>query len=88
MTTRYGIYLPLFDPFGHPRVIADLARDAEAAGWDGVFTWDESPEAGCLPAPACAAAAHPDLDCRNLAAQASPGAHVALGWHVSALLGH
>jgi len=41
MAIRYAIYLPLFAPFGHPRVIADLARDAEAAGWDGVFTWDD-----------------------------------------------
>jgi alkanesulfonate monooxygenase SsuD/methylene tetrahydromethanopterin reductase-like flavin-dependent oxidoreductase (luciferase family) len=41
MATHYAIYLPLFDPFGHPRVIADLARDAERAGWDGVFTWDD-----------------------------------------------
>jgi alkanesulfonate monooxygenase SsuD/methylene tetrahydromethanopterin reductase-like flavin-dependent oxidoreductase (luciferase family) len=25
---------------GDPRTIADLAADAEAAGWDGVFYWD------------------------------------------------
>jgi alkanesulfonate monooxygenase SsuD/methylene tetrahydromethanopterin reductase-like flavin-dependent oxidoreductase (luciferase family) len=25
---------------GDPRSAADLAHDAEAAGWDGVFTWD------------------------------------------------
>ena len=25
---------------GDPRTAADLAREAEAAGWDGVFTWD------------------------------------------------
>lgn len=25
---------------GRPRDAADLAADAEAAGWDGVFTWD------------------------------------------------
>ena len=25
---------------GEPRAIADLAREAEAAGWDGVFYWD------------------------------------------------
>ncbi len=41
MTIRYAIYLPLFTPFGHPRVIADLAREAEEAGWDGVFVWDD-----------------------------------------------
>lgn len=38
---KYGIYLPTFDPFGSARVIADLARDAEQAGWDGVFIWDD-----------------------------------------------
>ena len=25
---------------GDPRTAADLAAEAEAAGWDGVFTWD------------------------------------------------
>ncbi len=25
---------------GDPRTVADLAREAEAAGWDGVFYWD------------------------------------------------
>ncbi len=25
---------------GDPRTQADLAREAEGAGWDGVFTWD------------------------------------------------
>ena len=38
---HYAVYLPLFAPFGHPRIIADLARDAERAGWDGVFVWDD-----------------------------------------------
>ena len=41
MRLYHAIYLPLYDPFGHPRVIVDLAREAEAAGWDGVFTWDD-----------------------------------------------
>jgi alkanesulfonate monooxygenase SsuD/methylene tetrahydromethanopterin reductase-like flavin-dependent oxidoreductase (luciferase family) len=38
---KYAIYLPTFDPFGSVQVIADLARDAEQSGWDGVFTWDD-----------------------------------------------
>jgi alkanesulfonate monooxygenase SsuD/methylene tetrahydromethanopterin reductase-like flavin-dependent oxidoreductase (luciferase family) len=38
---NYAIYLPLFAPFGHPRIIADLAHDAEQAGWYGVFVWDD-----------------------------------------------
>jgi alkanesulfonate monooxygenase SsuD/methylene tetrahydromethanopterin reductase-like flavin-dependent oxidoreductase (luciferase family) len=33
---RFGIILTS----GDPRTAADLAADAEAAGWDGVFTWD------------------------------------------------
>jgi alkanesulfonate monooxygenase SsuD/methylene tetrahydromethanopterin reductase-like flavin-dependent oxidoreductase (luciferase family) len=37
---RYGLYLPPFGPFGDPGVLVDLARRAEAAGWDGVFLWD------------------------------------------------
>jgi alkanesulfonate monooxygenase SsuD/methylene tetrahydromethanopterin reductase-like flavin-dependent oxidoreductase (luciferase family) len=38
---QYAIYLPLFEPFGSARIIADLARDAEQAGWDGLFVWDD-----------------------------------------------
>jgi alkanesulfonate monooxygenase SsuD/methylene tetrahydromethanopterin reductase-like flavin-dependent oxidoreductase (luciferase family) len=41
MAIRYAIYLPLFAPFGHPRIIAALARDAEQTGWDGVVVWDD-----------------------------------------------
>lgn len=37
---RYGIYLPNFGGFGDARVLADLARMAEDAGWDGFFIWD------------------------------------------------
>lgn len=33
---RFGIIVTA----GDPRAAADLAGDAEAAGWDGVFTWD------------------------------------------------
>lgn len=38
---KYAIYLPTFEPFGSPRIIAGLAKDAEEAGWDGVFLWDD-----------------------------------------------
>ena len=38
---KYGLYLPNFTPFGSARIIADLARDAEQSGWDGLFIWDE-----------------------------------------------
>jgi alkanesulfonate monooxygenase SsuD/methylene tetrahydromethanopterin reductase-like flavin-dependent oxidoreductase (luciferase family) len=35
-----AINIPNFGTFSDPRVVADLARDAEAAGWDGFFIWD------------------------------------------------
>ncbi len=37
---KYAISVPNFGPFGDARVLADLARDAEDAGWDGFFIWD------------------------------------------------
>jgi alkanesulfonate monooxygenase SsuD/methylene tetrahydromethanopterin reductase-like flavin-dependent oxidoreductase (luciferase family) len=42
MTDRIktALYLPNYGPFGEARNIADLARDAESAGWDGFFIWD------------------------------------------------
>lgn len=33
---QYGFVIPT----GDPRTVADLAREAENAGWDAVFTWD------------------------------------------------
>jgi hypothetical protein len=37
---RRGLYLAPFDDLAHPGVMVDLARRAEAHGWDGVFLWD------------------------------------------------
>ena len=37
---NYGLYLPNFGAFGDPLTLVALARDAEAAGWDGFFIWD------------------------------------------------
>ena len=37
---RYGLHVPNFGPFGDPRALAELAHEAEAAGWDGFFMWD------------------------------------------------
>ena len=37
---RYGISVPNFGDYFHPRTLAGLPRDAEAAGWDGFFIWD------------------------------------------------
>src|SRR5512138_1020692 len=37
---HFGITIPPFADFSDPRVLADLAHDAESAGWDGFFIWD------------------------------------------------
>jgi alkanesulfonate monooxygenase SsuD/methylene tetrahydromethanopterin reductase-like flavin-dependent oxidoreductase (luciferase family) len=37
---KYGLYVPPFGDYANARVLADLAKDAESAGWDGFFTWD------------------------------------------------
>src|SRR5687767_12211785 len=37
---RSALWLPIFDELADPVVVARLAADAEAAGWDGVFVWD------------------------------------------------
>ena len=37
---KYGIYMPPGEEFSDPRFLADLARAAEMAGWDGFFIWD------------------------------------------------
>jgi alkanesulfonate monooxygenase SsuD/methylene tetrahydromethanopterin reductase-like flavin-dependent oxidoreductase (luciferase family) len=34
---RYAVNIP---PFTDPAKVVELARDAERAGWDGVFLWD------------------------------------------------
>jgi alkanesulfonate monooxygenase SsuD/methylene tetrahydromethanopterin reductase-like flavin-dependent oxidoreductase (luciferase family) len=38
---RSALWLPLFDDLADPTVVARLAADAEAAGWDGLFVWDQ-----------------------------------------------
>jgi alkanesulfonate monooxygenase SsuD/methylene tetrahydromethanopterin reductase-like flavin-dependent oxidoreductase (luciferase family) len=38
---RSGLFLPLFDPLADPTVVARLAGEAEEAGWDGIFLWDQ-----------------------------------------------
>ncbi|MEA3336439.1 MAG: LLM class flavin-dependent oxidoreductase [Chloroflexota bacterium] len=37
---HYAINIINFGDCGDARVLADLAQDAEAAGWDGFFIWD------------------------------------------------
>ena len=38
---QYGVYVPNFGPYGDARVLAELAFEAEEAGWDGFFIWDQ-----------------------------------------------
>lgn len=38
---RFGLYLPTEGDFADVRLLASLAREAEDAGWDGFFIWDE-----------------------------------------------
>jgi alkanesulfonate monooxygenase SsuD/methylene tetrahydromethanopterin reductase-like flavin-dependent oxidoreductase (luciferase family) len=40
MTSRRGIFVAPFDELADPRLLASLAADAEAGGWDGFFLWD------------------------------------------------
>ena len=37
---QFGISIPAFADFSDPRVLAELAHEAESAGWDGFFIWD------------------------------------------------
>ena len=37
---RYGVSTPNFGDYSDPRLLGELAREAEAAGWDGFFLWD------------------------------------------------
>lgn len=40
MAPRRGIFVAPFDELSDPQLLAALAAEAEAAGWDGVFVWD------------------------------------------------
>ncbi len=40
MSPRRGIFLAPFDELVEPRLLAELAAQAEQKGWDGVFLWD------------------------------------------------
>jgi alkanesulfonate monooxygenase SsuD/methylene tetrahydromethanopterin reductase-like flavin-dependent oxidoreductase (luciferase family) len=37
---RLAVNIPNFGPFEDPHTVVDVARRAEAAGWDGLFVWD------------------------------------------------
>ena len=38
---RLGLYIPLFDELADPALVAGLCAEAEEAGWDGAFVWDQ-----------------------------------------------
>ena len=37
---KYALNFPNFGDYSNPRELAELALDAEKAGWDGFFLWD------------------------------------------------
>ncbi|GAC1439457.1 MAG: hypothetical protein NVSMB55_00950 [Mycobacteriales bacterium] len=37
---KSALFLPIFDELSDPRIVAQLAAEAEDAGWHGVFVWD------------------------------------------------
>ena len=37
---KHGLFLPPVDDLADASVLADVAGEAESAGWDGVFLWD------------------------------------------------
>ena len=37
---RYGVHVHNFGPYSNPRYLAELAHEAEEAGWDGFFVCD------------------------------------------------
>ena len=37
---KYGVTVPNFGDYFDPRTLAEVAKEAEAAGWDGFFLWD------------------------------------------------
>jgi alkanesulfonate monooxygenase SsuD/methylene tetrahydromethanopterin reductase-like flavin-dependent oxidoreductase (luciferase family) len=39
-SVRRGLFFPPFDALADPALLATVAAEAEAAGWDGVFLWD------------------------------------------------
>jgi len=37
---RFAVDIPDFAEFADPRVVAEVAREAEEAGWDAIWIWD------------------------------------------------
>lgn len=37
---KFGINLPNYGEWSDPKILVEVAREAEDAGWDGIFLWD------------------------------------------------
>ena len=48
---RFGLIVQMTGSLGYPQPLARLAREAEAAGWDGFFIWDVFGGDSAAPAP-------------------------------------
>jgi probable F420-dependent oxidoreductase len=48
---RFGLVVQMTESLGYPQPLAQLAREAEAAGWDGFFIWDIFGGAAATPTP-------------------------------------
>ena len=48
---RFGLIVQMTGLLGYPQPLARLAREAEAAGWDGFFIWDVFGGDSTAPAP-------------------------------------
>ena len=46
---QFGVHLPNFGAFGDARLLAELAQEAETAGWGGFFIWDHITRAWPVP---------------------------------------
>lgn len=43
---RHALFLPPFGELADPHLLAELAAEAEASGWDGFFLWDRAVHEG------------------------------------------
>jgi alkanesulfonate monooxygenase SsuD/methylene tetrahydromethanopterin reductase-like flavin-dependent oxidoreductase (luciferase family) len=48
---RFALNIPNFAEFADAATVVSLARDAEAAGWEGFFVWDHINPFGDMPVP-------------------------------------
>ena len=48
---RFDLIVQMTGSLGYPQLLARLAREAEAAGWDGFFIWDVFGGDSAAPAP-------------------------------------